>query len=110
MGELLRLAAARGIAVAYVSRLLTALEGEEGPSEPAPPPAASGLVPLVEPLSDRELEVLRLLGTSLSTSEIGDELFISVNTVRSHVKSIYGKLNVHRRYEAVGRARELGLF
>jgi len=64
---------------------------------------------LIEPLSERELELLRLLTTSLSSTEIAQELFISVNTVRSHIKSIYGKLNVHRRRDAVQRAGKLGL-
>jgi LuxR family maltose regulon positive regulatory protein len=65
--------------------------------------------PLLEPLSERELEVLRLLATGRSNPEIGQELFIATSTVRSHLKNIYGKLNVHRRWDAVQRAEELGL-
>jgi len=53
--------------------------------------------------------VLRLLTTHLSHAEMAEELVVSVNTVRSHVKSIYAKLDVHSRMEAVDRARELGL-
>ena len=53
--------------------------------------------------------MLRLLTTTLSAPEIAEELVISVNTVRSHIKSIYSKLDVHRRMEAVQRAEELGL-
>jgi DNA-binding CsgD family transcriptional regulator len=64
---------------------------------------------LVEPLSERELDVLRLLPTSLSTTGIAEGLYISKNTVRSHVAHIYGKLGVHSRLEAVQRAQELGL-
>jgi LuxR family maltose regulon positive regulatory protein len=64
---------------------------------------------LAEPLSARELEVLRLLRTSLSQREIADELYVSVNTVRSHVKHVYDKLGVHARTEAIARAEELGL-
>jgi len=64
---------------------------------------------LIEPLSARELEVLRLLTTSLSSTEVAQELFVSVNTIRSHVKSIYRKLDVHRRMDAVRRAKELEL-
>ena len=64
---------------------------------------------LREPLSDRELAVLRLLPTELSQREIGSELYVSVNTVKTHVKSIFLKLRVASREEAVGRARELGL-
>jgi LuxR family maltose regulon positive regulatory protein len=55
------------------------------------------------------LEVLRLLNTHLSSTEIAEELCISVNTARFHIKNIYGKLGVHRRSDAVRRARELGL-
>ena len=64
---------------------------------------------MTEPLSDREQQVLRLLPTRLSSAEIGEHLYISVNTVRFHVKNIYGKLNVHTRKDAVDRAKELGL-
>ncbi|MBN1978106.1 MAG: hypothetical protein JW918_11985 [Anaerolineae bacterium] len=64
---------------------------------------------LIDPLSDRELEVLRLLAADLSAPGIAEELVIAVSTVRSHVKHIYGKLDAHSRYEAVERARELDL-
>jgi len=60
---------------------------------------------LVDPLSERELQILRYLVTELSTPEIADELVIAVSTVRSHVKSIYSKLGVHNRYQAVDSAR-----
>jgi LuxR family maltose regulon positive regulatory protein len=63
----------------------------------------------VEPLTGRELDVLRLLATPLSTAEIAERLFVAVSTVRSHTKSIYGKLNVHQRADAAERARELKL-
>jgi LuxR family maltose regulon positive regulatory protein len=64
---------------------------------------------LLEPLSPREIEVLHLLPTGLTAEELADELIISVNTVRSHLKSIYAKLGVHSRHEAVARATELDL-
>jgi LuxR family maltose regulon positive regulatory protein len=64
---------------------------------------------LIEPLSDRELEVLRLMAADLSAPEIAEELVIAVSTVRSHIKHIYIKLDAHSRYEAVERARELEL-
>jgi LuxR family maltose regulon positive regulatory protein len=70
------------------------------------PPAKNGLF---EPLSKRELEVLQLLPTGLTAQELAEELVISVNTVRSHLKSIYAKLGVHSRHEAVARATELDL-
>ena len=65
--------------------------------------------PLVEEFSERELEVLHLLGGQLSQREIGELLFISFNTVKTHSKSIYRKLDVGTRAEAVGRAREFHL-
>jgi LuxR family maltose regulon positive regulatory protein len=63
----------------------------------------------VEPLSERELEVLQLLASTLSLPEIGSALFVSHNTVKTHCRSIYRKLAVAGRLEAVARARELGL-
>lgn len=64
---------------------------------------------LFEALSEREMEVLHLLPSGLSSREMADELYISVHTLRSHLKSLYGKLGVHSRYEAIARARELDL-
>jgi LuxR family maltose regulon positive regulatory protein len=64
---------------------------------------------LVEPLSERELEVLRLLAAGLSYREIAGELYISINTVKAHAKNIYGKLGVHGRMQAAQRAKELEL-
>jgi LuxR family maltose regulon positive regulatory protein len=65
---------------------------------------------LVEPLTDRELDVLRLMSEGLKYGEIADELFISLNTVRSHVKSAYSKLNVNNRTKAIETAHRLRLF
>ena len=107
MADLLRLAANRGIRPGYAARLLSAFEA---PDLGLPPDlTAAAAQPLVEPLSERELEVLQLLSTSLSNPEIADRLFIAPSTVRSHVKNIYGKLDVHKRWDAVARGRELGL-
>jgi LuxR family maltose regulon positive regulatory protein len=64
---------------------------------------------MIEPLSDREMEVLRYLRSSLTVPEIADELYIAESTVRSHVKSIYSKLDVHRRMDAVQQAEDIGL-
>ena len=64
---------------------------------------------IVDPLSDRELHVLRLLGTDLSGPEIASELFVSIHTIRTHTKRIFTKLDVTSRRAAVSRARELGL-
>jgi LuxR family maltose regulon positive regulatory protein len=74
----------------------------------APPPTASQ-TGLADPLSDRELTVLRYLASRLTCTEIARELYLSVNTVRSHVKAIYRKLGVNKRADAVGRGRSLGV-
>jgi LuxR family maltose regulon positive regulatory protein len=72
-------------------------------------PPAADVAPLDDALSDRELAVLRYLPTLLSSTEIAGELFVSVNTVKSHLKGVYRKLGVGNRREAVERARDLGL-
>ena len=84
----------------YAARLLSAIEDK--PSRP-------GTSPLIDPLSQRELEVLRLIGQGLSNQEIGARLFLALDTVKGHNRKIFGKLQVQRRTEAVARARELGL-
>jgi LuxR family maltose regulon positive regulatory protein len=73
------------------------------------PPASPAPLGLVEPLSARELDVLRLLRTDLSGPDIARELIVSLNTVRTHTKRIYTKLGVSNRREAIRRADELGL-
>jgi LuxR family maltose regulon positive regulatory protein len=108
MAGLLRLAATRGIAPQYVSKLLTAfsITHPETTREAATRPHPQ---PLIDPLSERELEVLQLLATGISNPEMAEHLYVAVSTVRSHLKSIYSKLNVHSRWDAVHRAEELGL-
>jgi LuxR family maltose regulon positive regulatory protein len=64
---------------------------------------------LVEPLSERELEVLRLLSAGLSYREIAEELYVTINTVKAHAKNIYSKLGVHGRMQAAQQAQELKL-
>jgi len=108
MAALLRQAASRGIAPAYVTTLISAFEAPQS-ERTAVKSHAPSAQPLVEPLSEREMDVLRLLSNGLSNPEIAEELTIAVSTVRSHCKSIYGKLNVHKRWDAVHRAQELGL-
>ena len=71
--------------------------------------APSPVQGLIEPLSERELEVLRLLQGDLSGPEIAGHLFVSVNTLRTHTKNIYAKLGVTSRRAAVRRAADLGL-
>jgi LuxR family maltose regulon positive regulatory protein len=101
MASLLRAAAKQGIARTYVRRLLAAVNKTEDGT-----PASQGLT---EPLSGRELDVLRLLGTDLGGPDIARELIVSLNTVRTHTKNIYAKLGVNNRRAAVRRARELDL-
>jgi LuxR family maltose regulon positive regulatory protein len=101
MASLLRAAAKLRIAPSYVRRLLAAVN-KTGDSMPA----SQGLI---DPLSERELDVLRLLGTDLGGPDIARELIVSLNTVRTHTKNIYAKLGVNNRRAAVRRARELDL-
>jgi LuxR family maltose regulon positive regulatory protein len=112
MERLLRKVHLRGILPSYTQQLLTLLQnGEKAVSGAGAHDPSTALIrpSLYEPLSQREREVLGLLVTSLSSTEIAEHLYISVNTVRSHIRSIYGKLDVHSRFEAVARAQELQL-
>lgn len=108
---LLHVARLWNIAPTYVSRLLAAFDGEGGNAAPDVDSAISILAaqPLVEPLSERELEVLRLIADGRSNREIAEELVIAVSTVKSHANHIFGKLGVKSRTQAVVEARELGL-
>jgi LuxR family transcriptional regulator, maltose regulon positive regulatory protein len=87
----------------YLRKLLAALECDDSSAT-----MPSG-VQLHEPLSERELEVLALLAAGKSNRQIASELFVALSTVKTHVKNIYGKLDVRNRTQAVSRARELGL-
>jgi LuxR family maltose regulon positive regulatory protein len=70
---------------------------------------SAGMQPLLEPLSKSEIRVLRYLPTHLSMPEIANELYVSLNTVRTHMRHLYTKLGTHRRAETVERAQALGL-
>jgi LuxR family maltose regulon positive regulatory protein len=109
LGNLLRQAAARGIAIEYVERLLAALKEDQDRRERHLHLSAPSAQPLGEPLTDRELEVLRLVTIGQSNEAIAETLVISIETVKKHLKNIYGKLDVHSRVEATNRAREAGL-
>ena len=113
MHRLLQEAHRCNIHAGYVNSLLSAFDLPAA----LPPQAALPLTPvkptassLPEPLSDRELQVLRLLDSPLTSEEIGRELYISSNTVRTHIKNIYAKLGVNRRMDAVRLARANHLF
>jgi LuxR family maltose regulon positive regulatory protein len=107
MVQLLSEAAAHGIMPDYCSKLLTVFKAEEQKSEgKSYQPTA---IPLGEPLSQRELEILQLIAQGLSNREISERLFLALDTVKGHNRLIFDKLLVQRRTEAVARARELGL-
>jgi LuxR family transcriptional regulator, maltose regulon positive regulatory protein len=88
---------------ALISEILNLLSGRVPAARP------DELGPLQDPLSASELRVLRYLPTNLQAPEIAGELFVSVNTIRTHMRHVYSKLDVHTRAEAVERARALGL-
>jgi LuxR family maltose regulon positive regulatory protein len=104
MHELLREAASRDISPEYVGTLLAAFEAEGLDEAPS---ISTALLP--EPLTDRELQVLRLLASELSGPEIANELSVSENTMRTHTRSIYGKLDAHSRRQALSIAEDLKL-
>lgn len=110
MSTLLREVAARKVLPNYTGKLLSAFEAErKGLDVESPPSAEPASASLIEALSQRELDILRLFKTELSGPEIAQELVIALSTVRTHTKSIYNKLNVNSRRGAVKRAIELGL-
>jgi LuxR family maltose regulon positive regulatory protein len=93
----------------YVGRLLAAFAAQPDTSASVLPNRESSLGELIEPLTQRELDVLALLGSRLTNKEIADALHISWQTVTKHTVSIYGKLQVRDRRDAVRRAHTLGL-
>jgi LuxR family maltose regulon positive regulatory protein len=101
MTPLLRAVAQKAIAPTYVRRLLAAIDHAKG--------SAPVDQDLIDPLSERELDVLRLLGTDLDGPEIARHLVVSLHTVRTHTKHIYTKLGVTNRRAAVRRAEQLDL-
>jgi LuxR family maltose regulon positive regulatory protein len=98
----------------YAIHLLTCMEADEDKRKQGEIvdsyTSRDPLSQLVEGLSEREMEVLQLLRTRMTSTEIAEMLSIAVSTVRSHIKSIYSKLDVHSRVEVVQKAEELGLF
>jgi ATP/maltotriose-dependent transcriptional regulator MalT len=106
MAGLLHRALSRGVTADYATRLLEAFPSIDQGMQPFPPAIA---FPFNEPLSERELEVLRLLARGASNREIAEELSIALTTARKHVSNILGKLGVNNRTQAVSRGRDLGL-
>jgi LuxR family maltose regulon positive regulatory protein len=109
MAELLTEVAARGILPEYMEQLLAACAMEQEREEHRLAGSALAIPVLVEPLSRREEEVLRLIAQGLSNQEIAERLVVALDTVKGHNQKIFSKLQVQRRTEAVARARELGL-
>jgi LuxR family maltose regulon positive regulatory protein len=108
MAHLLSEAAATGMMPDYTGKLLAVVEADAQQRENTsslPPPAQR----MFGPLSPRELEVLHLMAAGLSNQEMCERLFLALSTVKGHNRTIFGKLQVQRRTEAVARARELGL-
>jgi LuxR family maltose regulon positive regulatory protein len=104
MQTLLRQVLSGSQSTQYVRRLLAAFRQADVATG-----TGAALQPLIEPLSERELDVLRLLVTDLSGPEIAEQLTVSLNTMRTHTKNIYAKLGVNNRRAAVRQAKELGL-
>jgi LuxR family maltose regulon positive regulatory protein len=101
----------------YIDQILTALKKDEVllrkggrmKDESFLPPSSLRLHPLIEPLTNREQDVLELLAQRLSNQEIAERLFVSPSTVKTHNKNIFAKLNAKNRRQAIARAQELGL-
>ncbi|KAA3655833.1 MAG: helix-turn-helix transcriptional regulator [Chloroflexi bacterium] len=108
MTGLLKEALARGIAPGFVQRLLTATPADK-PEQPILPQYQPQSVEWLDPLSDREVEVLQLIAEGLTNPEIATRLFLSLNTIKVHSRNIYSKLDVHNRTQAVTKARALGI-
>ena len=102
MIELLRRAGSRGITPRYVTQLLAAVTPKSETKERA-------AQPLIEPLSEREIEILGFIAAGLSNQAIAKKLVVAVGTVKAHTASIYRKLDVASRTQAVARARDMNL-
>ena len=102
MVHLLTEALSREITPYYVQRLLRAFPVDESEN--------AGLnSELIEPLSEREIEVLQLIAQGLSNREVGERLFLTLNTVKAHTRTIYSKLGANNRTQAVAKARALAI-
>jgi LuxR family maltose regulon positive regulatory protein len=120
MADLLKRLQKQNVAVDYIEELLAAIRDDEhrpvpdatdqnssSPHHPLSPPTPSQ--PLVDPLTNRELDVLELLTQRFQNKEIAEKLFISPETVKKHLNNIYGKLSVSDRRQAISKAMDLGI-
>jgi LuxR family maltose regulon positive regulatory protein len=108
MARLLYDALSEGIALDYVQKILAAFPDSE-PEKDAVAQSSPLTSEFIEPLSDRELEVLQLVADGLSRPEIANKLVLSLNTIKTHTRNIYSKLGVNNQMQAVGKARALGI-
>ncbi len=104
MARLLRDAGSQGIAPKYLTRLLAEFDAMHGPGSIPP-----GHQPMAEALSERELEILRLVAAGKSNQQVADALILATGTVKKHLNNIFGKLGVQSRTQCVAKARELNL-
>ncbi len=109
MAALLRRMPRHGGTTAYISRLLAAFEAAPPTGLPTPPVVPGGAATLVEPLNEREREVLHLLATGLSNRQIAGQLVVALSTVKWYINNLYSKLGVSSRTQALARAREWDL-
>jgi len=109
MADLLEQTISQNIEADYARNLLAAFPEQVQQAVKFDVELITSIQPLVEPLSERELEVLRLMAAGLKYNDVADKLVVSVNTVRHHTRNIYSKLDVNSRSQAVARAQDLGL-
>jgi LuxR family maltose regulon positive regulatory protein len=109
MARLLQTALRQGIETQYITGLLSAFNLPTVTLESGTAAFRYSGGKLIEPLSERELEVLRFLNTNLSTPEIAREMILAPSTIRTHVRNIYAKLDAHGRIEAIQKAKDLDL-
>jgi LuxR family maltose regulon positive regulatory protein len=110
MARLVYEAANLGLAPGFTGRLLAAFDLErEGATNISEVMADTAVEEIIEPLSEREIEVLQLIAVGFSNRQVAQELYLSMSTVKAHTYNIYGKLGVHSRTQAVAKARALGI-
>jgi LuxR family maltose regulon positive regulatory protein len=115
MADLLKRLRKQNVAVDYIHKLLAAFREDghrtvpEGPGAQVVQERSMSPQPMVEPLTNRELDILELLAQRLQSNEIAEKLFISIDTVKTLLKHIYQKLNVSNRRQGVDKANALGI-